>query len=149
MQTMIFYLLLNVFFLYHISFFISGNSEPNEILASSKTGMIPVSNNYNVLYNIEYARVDSQLLQLDLYQPQNAKSATPVLVWLHGGAFTSGDKSNAGKYAPMFAEQGIAVASVNYRLAPAAIFPAQIQDVKGAIRFLRANATKYHLDANH
>jgi len=104
---------------------------------------------YQVIYNIEYASIDGQLLQLDLYQPQGAKNLTPVLVWLHGGAFTGGDKSNASKYAPLFAQQGIAVASVNYRLAPGAIFPAQIQDVKGAIRFLRANAGKYNLDASH
>ena len=147
---MIFSLVFSAFFLQGTSCFISErNSIPDKISLSSEIEVLPVSNNYKVLYDIEYAHVDSQSLQLDLYQPQGMKSETPVLVWLHGGAFTSGDKSNARKYAPMFAQQGIAVASVNYRLAPAAFFPAQIQDVKGAIRFLRANAAKYHLDANH
>jgi acetyl esterase/lipase len=150
MQKMIFSLLLIVFFFPGTSFFPSEINFPStKVSVPKKIERVSSEYDYRVLYNIEYAHMDSQSLQLDLYQPQGVTSATPVLVWLHGGAFTSGDKSNAGKYAPMFAKEGIAVASVNYRLAPGAIFPAQVQDVKGAIRFLRANAAKYHLDANH
>ncbi|MEO5674450.1 MAG: alpha/beta hydrolase [Chitinophagales bacterium] len=108
----------------------------------------PPDYHYQIISNIEYANIDAQPLQLDLYLPQEV-SKVPVLIWLHGGAFTGGDKANAHKYAYMFAQKGIAVASVNYRLAPGAHYPAQIQDVKGAIRFLRANAEKYHLDADH
>lgn len=137
---MILYLLFSSFLLY----------TSGEIKSSpQKTGTDSTRYTYEVLYNIEYAAVDNQSLQLDLYQPQDVKVPTPVLVWLHGGAFISGDKATAGKYAPMFARQGIAVASVNYRLVPGAHFPAQVHDVKGAIRFLRASAAKYNLDVNH
>jgi acetyl esterase/lipase len=104
---------------------------------------------YTTTYDIEFANVDGQSIKLDLYSPMGIKDPVPVLIWIHGGAYTGGDKANAGKYAWMFAEKGIAVASVNYRLAPGAIYPSQVNDVKGAIRFLRANAKKYNLDANY
>lgn len=104
---------------------------------------------YNIIYDIEFANVDGQSIKLDLYSPIGIKEPVPVLLWIHGGAYTGGDKANAGKYAWLFAENGIAVASVNYRLAPGAIYPSQVNDVKGAIRFLRANTKRYNLDANH
>ncbi|MBA3647142.1 MAG: alpha/beta hydrolase [Chitinophagales bacterium] len=95
--------------------------------------------------NMEYAKVNGQSLQLDLYLPAS-KDSFPVIVFIHGGGFTAGDKSSAAAYAPFFTARGFAIASINYRLAPAAIFPDQIYDVKGAIRFLRAHATQFHLD---
>ena len=104
---------------------------------------------YKVLYDIEFANVNGQSIKLDLYQPEGVKEPTPVLLWLHGGAFTGGDKSHAKRYAPSFAQKGFTVASVNYRLAPGAHYPSQVHDVKGAIRFLRANAKKYNLDPDH
>lgn len=94
--------------------------------------------------NVEYALVGGKHLLLDLYTPAGAKEKTPLLVWIHGGAWKSGSKENP----PLLGltAQGYAVASINYRLSQEAIFPAQIEDCKGAIRFLRANAQKYSLD---
>ena len=68
----------------------------------------------------------------------------PLIVWVHGGAWKGGDKSNcpARRFVPM----GFVVASVNYRLSQHAIYPAQIEDCKAAIRFLRANAKTYNID---
>src|SRR5689334_2552483 len=103
MQKMIFSLLLIFFFDPGTSFFTSEiNFHSAKISSPKKIERVSSGYDYQVLYNIEYAHMDSQSLQLDLYQPQGVKSATPILIWLHGGAFTSGDKSNAGKYAPMF-----------------------------------------------
>ena len=89
--------------------------------------------------DIEYAKVGSHALLLDLYLP-DAKNA-PLVVWVHGGAWRSGSKSKM----PLgfLVDQGFAVASVDYRLSPVAKFPAQIHDCKAAIRFLRANAQTY------
>src|SRR5262245_43408851 len=90
--------------------------------------------------DVEYARVGETSLKLDLYVPAAAKSP-PVVVWVHGGAWRSGSKANPSVL-PL-TDRGYAVASVDYRLSPVAPFPAQIHDIKAAIRFLRANAKAY------
>lgn len=85
--------------------------------------------------------------QLDLYLPEKAEGPLPVIVCVHGGAWLGGSKDNCP--AIRFALKGYAVASINYRLSHQAVFPAQIEDCKVAIRWLRANATKYKLDPEH
>jgi acetyl esterase/lipase len=70
-----------------------------------------------------------------------------VIVWVHGGGWTNGDKARGSAF--VFATKGYAVASINYRFSQHAIFPAQILDCKAAIRWLRANARKYGLDSDH
>ncbi len=86
---------------------------------------------------------------LDLYFPNEGDGPFPVIVMIHGGGWCDGDKTywepNGGIKSVAF---GFAVASINYRLGPEHPHPAQIQDVKAAIRFLRANAEKYGLDPN-
>lgn len=85
---------------------------------------------------------------LDLYLPETsagAVSANPVVVWIHGGAWMSGDK-NHPEAVSLLTKRGYAVASINYRLTNRFTHPAQVNDCKAAIRFLRANATKYGLD---
>jgi acetyl esterase/lipase len=93
------------------------------------------------LADVEFARVGESSLKLDLYIPASAKS--PVVVWVHGGAWRGGSKSNPSVL-PL-TEHGYAVASVDYRLSPVAKFPAQIHDIKAAIRFLRATAKQHGL----
>ena len=70
-----------------------------------------------------------------------------MIVTIHGGAFAMGDKAD-GQQTPMLAalDRGYAVVPVDYRLSGEAKFPAAVQDVKAAIRYLRANAAKYGLD---
>ncbi len=82
---------------------------------------------------------------LDLYVPKSDKPL-PLVIWVHGGAWQAGDKANCP--AVFLTEQGFAVASVNYRLSQHAVFPAQIEDCKAAVRWLRASAQKYNLDAD-
>jgi len=83
---------------------------------------------------------------LDLYLPNEGKGPFPLIIEIHGGGFIMGGKS--GEIGPMLEglKRGYAVASIGYRLSGEACFPAAIQDVKAAIRFLRANAAKYNLD---
>jgi acetyl esterase/lipase len=84
---------------------------------------------------------------MDVYFP-NAGGPWPALIYVHGGSWMHGDKSEAGMFARLMNAQGYLVVSVNYRLYPAAQFPAMIQDVKCAVRSLRANAAQYNLDPN-
>lgn len=82
---------------------------------------------------------------MDLYVPRKAKHQPyPVIVWIHGGAWMSGDKNHPPAKAIL--ERGYALASLNYRLSPQETFPAQIYDCKAAIRYLRAHAGEYKLD---
>ncbi|MDO4558960.1 MAG: alpha/beta hydrolase [Planctomycetia bacterium] len=89
--------------------------------------------------DLEYARVGDHSLRLDLFVPA-AEESPPLVVWIHGGAWMGGDR----KWCPLgyLTQEGFAVASIDYRLVPA-VFPAQIHDCKGAIRWLRAHALEY------
>jgi acetyl esterase/lipase len=80
---------------------------------------------------------------LDLYLP-DLGHATPLIVWIHGGAFRMGSKEDRIPFEML--EQGYAIASLNYRLSQHARFPAQIEDCKAAVRWLRAHADTYTLD---
>ena len=90
--------------------------------------------------DIEFANVDGHSLKLDLYSPAETKNA-PLVVWIHGGGWKAGSKSNCP--ISWLVDDGFAVASISYRLTDKAIFPAQIHDCKAAIRWLRANADKH------
>ncbi len=84
---------------------------------------------------------------LDLYLPaSDGSTAAPVVVLIHGGAFAMGDSGMEAGLAQTLVQQGFAVAAVNYRLSGEALYPAGAQDVKAAVRWLRANATEYGLD---
>src|SRR5262245_9674762 len=95
--------------------------------------------------DIEYARVGQTSLKLDLYLPAEGRPA-PLVVWVHGGAWRSGSKSNP-PLLPL-TDRGIAVASVDYRLSPVAPYPAQVHDLKAAIRYLRNAAQQHGLDGS-
>lgn len=95
---------------------------------------------FRIIEDITYAQVDGEPLRLDLYLPSGVENP-PLVVWVHGGAWRAGSKDNMPLTA--LVKQGFAVASVDYRLSPVAMFPAQIHDCKAAIRFLRASADKY------
>lgn len=87
--------------------------------------------------------------KLDVYVPNSGSGPFPVIVAIHGGAFRMGDKADE-ELVPMLAglSRGYAVVSINYRLSEEAKSPAQVNDAKAAIRFIRANAGKYNLDPN-
>lgn len=97
-----------------------------------------------VLRDLEYARAGEKALLLDLYLPENAAGPLPLIIWIHGGGWSSGSKS--GGPAIRLSGRGFAVASIDYRLSGEAVFPAQIEDCKAAVRWLRANSGKYNLD---
>lgn len=82
--------------------------------------------------------------KLDLWVPKS-ETPLPLVIWVHGGAWLGGAKSAANPAMPFLAK-GYAVAAINYRLSQHALFPAQIEDCKAAVRFLRANAKAYNLN---
>ncbi len=85
--------------------------------------------------------------KMDIYLPNDGKGPFPVIVSIHGGAFKFGDKADRQLTGMLEGlNRGYALVSINYRLSGEAIYPAQIFDVKAAIRFIRANAKKYKLD---
>ena len=94
-------------------------------------------------------------LHLDLYQPPGPRVAHPLLVYIHGGGWAFGQPRQSGAFAnwpdvlALIASRGYVVASVSYRLSSEAPFPAAIQDVKAAIRWLRAHAHQYGIDPKH
>src|SRR5262245_55893196 len=98
--------------------------------------------------SLEYVPGGHERQRLDLYVPAKTGAPLPVIVWVHGGAWLGGSKEGGGPALP-FVGKGYAVASINYRLSQHAKFPAQIEDCKAAIRWLRANAKTYNLDPNH
>lgn len=95
--------------------------------------------------DVAYAST-SAAQKLDLYVPQG-QGPFPLVIDIHGGAFKAGDKTMlSGNNANPLLAAGYAVATINYRLTGEAIFPAQINDAKAAVRFLRAKAQDYKLD---
>jgi acetyl esterase/lipase len=98
-----------------------------------------------VSLDVAYASV-AQAQKLDIYLPETGTGPYPVVVWIHGGGWSGGSKAlDAASVQRQLTTRGYAVASVEYRLSGVARYPAAVQDVKAAIRFLRANATKYSL----
>jgi len=98
--------------------------------------------------DVAYASV-SEAQKLDIYQPKKIKTNCPVVVFIHGGAFKMGDKAGFMDQTAIkkIVDAGFIVASINYRLSSEALYPAQIHDVKAAIRFLRANSEKYKINS--
>ena len=96
--------------------------------------------------DVEYARVGEHRLLLDLYLPPQSPKPVPLAVWIHGGAWRAGSKDSVP--VERWLQQGFAITSIEYRLSPVARFPAQINDIKAAIRWLSGNAKTYAFDSN-
>ena len=97
--------------------------------------------------DVEYAKIGDRSLQVDLYLPTvNDNGKSPLVVWVHGGAWRAGSKDSVP--VKHWLNSGFAIASVDYRLSGEAKFPAQVYDIKAAIRFLRASADRFRIDSS-
>jgi len=96
--------------------------------------------------DLVYGKGAGEDLKLNLSRPADATGALPCIVFIHGGGWTAGNKEGHTSQTWDVAKKGYVGATVGYRFAPKHRFPAQIEDVKCAIRFLRANAEKYGID---
>src|SRR6266404_8552395 len=97
--------------------------------------------------DLVYKRINGRELRLDLYRPQNAAGPSPVILWIYAPGWSHGRKE---QHIPLisFVNDGYSVTSIELRFSGEAPFPAQIEDCKAAVRWLRANAAKYNLDAD-
>lgn len=106
-----------------------------------------------VLHDVPYCTNNGVVLKLDLYLPdQKPSKPLPLAVFVHGGGWVQGSKTGGLWLQNVKTElnkRGYVVASVDYRLAPKYKWPLFMNDVKCSIRFLRANAKKYHIDPKH
>ncbi|WP_020396212.1 alpha/beta hydrolase [Thiolinea disciformis] len=95
--------------------------------------------------DVAYAAT-STAQKLDIYLPATGNGPFPTVIWIHGGAFKFGDKANPQSLTALN-NAGYAVASVNYRLSGEAQWPAQLEDLKSIVTYLRTNASQYALDS--
>jgi acetyl esterase/lipase len=102
---------------------------------------------YETFRDLPYVPRGGPRQRLDLYLPAHAATPCPLVVYIHGGAWRTGTKADSP--ALLLAALGYAAASIDYRLSQDATWPAQIEDCKAAIRWLRAHSREYGIDANH
>ncbi len=130
-----------------------GYSSRREIVAAYALGDVKLVNMNPPLpagvverKDVEYGRVGERSLQLDLYSPRELSKPAPALIFIHGGGWKSGKRSDYRVYTTYFASLGYVTATISYRLVPEAAFPAAVEDAKRAVRWLRDNAERLHLD---
>ena len=101
---------------------------------------------FTVISDVQYCTGGGRPLLMDIFIPQHRnRTPTPAALWIHGGGWEQGSKNN-NSIAQLLANAGFVTASLSYRLSGDSPFPADIQDCKCAIRFLRTNASKYGID---
>lgn len=137
----------------------SSNKNTNIISSSVKTDAIKELQNCSdfndsittVCKEINYAGTDNTRQTLNLWIPCKINECSnkqyPVVIHIHGGGFAFGSKLKFPKY--NFLKNEIAFASINYRLIPQGQFPVYLHDAKAAIRWIRGNSSKYHIDPNN
>ena len=96
--------------------------------------------------DVTYVYNGHERQKLDLYIPVKTPQPWPLIIWVHGGGWQSGSKDGCPPLRQGFTSRGYAVASLDYRLSGDAIFPAQIEDCKAAVRWLRVHAKEYGLN---
>lgn len=107
---------------------------------------LPIPDGVTFTRDVEFSNADGQHLQVNIAEPKGA-GPFPAVVCIHGGGFRAGKRESYDKLCLTLAQRGYVAITVTYRLAPAYPFPAAVIDCKAAVRWLRANAAKYHVDA--
>jgi acetyl esterase/lipase len=142
--------ILLVFLCFVVSFNACKPQTNTQTIVPSTTTPAYISKLGTVEKNIAYSSADFINLKMDVYYPLTAPGLMPVVVYLHGGAWIQGDKSDAS-ISPEVSElvkRGFLVASINYGLAPQYTIPGQIENAKCAVRFLRANSSYFGIDSD-
>ena len=96
--------------------------------------------------DLAYSKLGSRELKLDIARPAEGDGPFPAVLVIHGGAWRQGNKADVRPILPQFVEHGYVAVSPEYRFCPQDAFPAQIHDVKAAVRWLKVNAKKYRID---
>ena len=111
--------------------------------------MPPVPESLREHNDIIYKEIDSTKLKLDIYHLMDLNELRPAIVFIHGGTWKSGDKKDYRKYLVDFALKGYVTVTIQYRLAGVAKFPAAVNDVKCAVKWIKENGNKYFIDTNN
>ena len=98
--------------------------------------------------NIEYKNINGKSLQLDIYKPKNIVKPAPLLVFIHGGGWRSGQRSDYLVYLVDFAKRGYITATVSYRLLKDGPYPACVEDITDAVHWFFNNGQNYGYDPN-
>ena len=125
----------------------SSEDVAREAEARAKRWDIPAA---RITRDVVYAEYGGRQLELDVYRPPefHQAGAAPGIVAVRGGAWREGDKEFFGYIAGQLAMEGFVTASIEYRTSDEATFPAAVQDVKAAVRWMRAHAAEYGIDPN-
>lgn len=129
------------------SVFVSSNSAAQVARAQATKGGPAAPEGVVLERDIVYGTGGDDKLHLDLARPEKSDGPAPCIVVIHGGAWRAGDKKAHTDLILKFAQAGYVSASVQYRFCPKHPFPAQIEDVKCAVRYLRAHAEQHRIDA--
>jgi len=126
-----------------------------QVMAALQSGQIktvplfdPLPPDVKFTMDITYGSVGDRPLKLDLYAPSQKPKSVPALIFIHGGAWQSGNKRMYRVYAIRYAQRGYVVACIGYRLSNEDPFPAAVEDSKCAVRWIRAHASEYGVDPN-
>ena len=121
-------------------------NEKGNIINDSLRKRVPAD--IHSILNEQYSAGDKDAL-LDIYYSdylEDSKSLLPVIVWIHGGGWVFGSKDQVANYCKILAGRKYIVAAVNYSLAPGENYPVQLRQVNEALKYLKANAEKFHID---
>jgi acetyl esterase/lipase len=118
-------------------------------MAATARGDEPVVAKVATEYNLVYTRTGQTVLKLDLARPAEGSGPFPAMVVIHGGAWRMGHRSLMRGMLAEFARRGYVAIAPQYRFCPQETFPAQIHDVKAAVRWLKAHAAEYNVDSLH
>lgn len=126
---------------------------PGEVSAPRPDGRTQISkmtlDRLDSRMGVTYARYGDRTLEMDIYRPKSEWGALPAIVCIHGGGWANGTRANHAHVAQALAARGFVAATISYRLSGEAPFPAAIHDCKAAVRYLRANANEYGIDAEN
>lgn len=117
-------------------------------LGDAARSAVLISERYEVDADVTYATASGRELRLDVYWRENAKSPTPVVMFVHGGGWVRGDKARVVPWLLPYLEMGWAAVNVNYRLASVAPAPAAVDDCRCALHWIGRNAKKYLFDTS-
>lgn len=112
-------------------------------LADIQAAKAELPDGIEVKLDIPYVNMPNEKQHLDVYYPENANNQYPIVIYIHGGGFVSGDKSHTKQYCMTLAKEGYTVFSLNYRLAPQFTNPVQIADIMMAISWIEKNCAEY------
>ena len=121
-----------------------GSSITTEEWAHMFRPIIP--NDVEYIANVTYRVIDERPLRLHVLRPKQSRRPLPALVFVHGGGWSEGTKERGLVPLLHFVKRGFIGVTIDYRLTDAAKFPAQIDDVRAAIAFVRSNAKAYGID---